>query len=78
MTRAAMQWPTTRAALRRVIPRHYGKPKGWPRSKVVRRDPETYQDKPRDVGIVRCVNWPCKLWIPSGSPRCPHCHERQA
>jgi hypothetical protein len=45
---------------------------------VVRRDPATYQAKPRDVGIRMCVNRWCRLWIASDAPRCRHCHERQA
>jgi hypothetical protein len=73
-------WTTRRDMLARVraMPRTFGKVKGWPRSKVVRRDPATYQQRPKDVGIRMCGNWTCKLWISSDAPRCPHCHERQA
>jgi hypothetical protein len=74
---SAPKWMARKDLVRRgTMPRHYGTPKGWPRSKVIRRDPATYQGQ-RDVGIRMCGNWPCKLWIPSNAPRCPHCHERQ-
>jgi hypothetical protein len=60
-------------------PMHYGKrheASAWD-GPVERRDPRHYQ-RQSDVGITRCVNIWCKLWIASDAPRCPHCHERQA
>jgi hypothetical protein len=57
------------------MPRHYGKPKGW-KGPVERRDPRHYQ-RQGDVGIVKCVNRWCLLWLVSGTARCPHCRERQ-
>jgi hypothetical protein len=64
-----------RFRVRRLVNR-YGRAQGWT-GPVERRDPATYQDRPRDCGLTRCTNEWCKLWLVSGTPRCPHCHCRQ-
>jgi len=60
-------------------PMHYGTRRGdivWT-GPVERRDPRHYSRQAGDVGIMRCGNRWCALWIASKATRCPHCHERQ-
>ena len=70
-----MKIPAFTGLPRRMLQR-YGTPKGW-RGPVVRREPATYQPKARDCGLTKCTNEWCRLWILSGSARCPHCHVKQ-
>jgi hypothetical protein len=68
-----------RSLLDRRRPKHYGlsgEAKTW-KGPVERREPRHYQ-RQTDVGIARCANRWCKLWISSATTRCPHCHTKQA
>lgn len=77
-----MKWPGVTAKMIRRARRGMRTDYGYDESKkkwlgpVERRDPAHYQ-RQTSIGIARCLNRWCALWIPDDAARCPHCHERQ-